>query len=274
MVRVPAEPGRHRLLIAYDGTYFHGWQKQEPPGQPPLRTVAGEVERELRHLLGHPLHLVGASRTDTGVHAEGQVAHFDAPCRVPIERLADALNSRLPADIVVRSADTVDPTFHAIRGAVRKQYVYRFFVDPTRPLWRRHWVNHVRAPLDVDRMHRAAQRLVGTHDFAGLAAAKHGRSTTVRTIFSCDVIASADGREVEVIVEGDGFLYNMVRILAGTLMEVGRGRFDISHVDRILETADRGLAGPTLPPQGLCLKWIQHEPVEAEAIASGEDAED
>lgn len=263
--------GRYRLTIAYDGSAFHGWQKQTPPpgrGEPP-RTVAGELEPLLARLLRQPITLVGASRTDAGVHAMGQVAHFDASeMRVPVERLAEAINSRLPKDIEVRVAERVADDFHATRDARCKQYRYRLWNATHRPLAMRHTVYHHWAGLDIDRMNDAAGRLVGTHDFEGLAAAGHGRASTVRTIFDCHVemksldllsVGSVDaGRLVEIVVQGDGFLYNMVRILAGTLVEVGRGRFEPQQVDRILETADRREAGPTLPPDGLCLEWIRY----------------
>jgi tRNA pseudouridine38-40 synthase len=276
---------RYRLTIAYDGSAYHGWQKQKPPPDAqadaddvetqPLPTVAGTLEPILARLLRQPITLVGASRTDAGVHALGQVAHFDAAdVRVPVERLAEAINSRLPADIEVRHAARTHNDFHATRDALCKQYRYRVWNASHRPLTLRHTVYHCWSPLDVERMNNAARRLVGTHDFEGLAAAGHGRQSTVRTIFDCRVEARpvesvsdrgiemtaspSPGRVVDIVVQGDGFLYNMVRILAGTLVEVGRGRFQPARIDDILAAADRRLAGPTLPPQGLCLEWIRY----------------
>ena len=250
---------RYKLVIAYDGTDFHGWQKQIPPDAPPLRTVAGEVEATLARLLGQPVNLLGASRTDAGVHARGQVAQFDASLRIPIERLAEAVNSRLPQDIEVVSAEVADANFDAISGCRSKQYRYRIFNTRRRPLDRRHYAWHCWTPLDVDRMNQAAARLVGTHDFAGFAAAGHGRLSTVRTITACRVERpDPDGPEVHIFVEGAGFLYNMVRIIAGTLVEIGRGHSDADMIDRAIETADRSQAGPTLPPQGLWLEWIEY----------------
>ncbi len=267
----PPSTGRYRLTIAYDGSAFHGWQKQEPPdGAEPLRTVAGVMEPVLARLLRQPITLVGASRTDAGVHALGQVAHFDAAAmRIPIERLAEAINSRLPRDVEVRGAQRVADDFHATRDALCKQYLYRIWNAPQRPLTLRHTVYHCWADLDTQRMNDAARRLVGTHDFEGLANAGHGRQSTVRTIFDCRVetqplaaagmrLAVAAGRLIDIVVQGDGFLYNMVRILAGTLLEVGRGRFEPDRIDRILAAADRREAGPTLPPDGLCLEWIRY----------------
>ena len=247
---------RYKLRVAYDGSGFHGWQKQEPPDAPALRTVQGEMHDALQRLFKQPINLVGASRTDSGVHARGQVAHFDAVSRVPVERMAMAINSRLPEDIEVRHAEVASPDFDAIRWAVTKQYTYAIHNTDQRPLGLRHMVYHYRHALDAGLMDTAAKKLLGENDFEGFSAAGHGRESTVRTIHRCDV--HRDDERVVITIEGNGFLWNMVRIIAGTLVEVGRGHFEPDHVDEILRTADRQLAGPTLPPNGLCLEWIQH----------------
>ncbi len=252
----PANIKRYKLLIAYDGSAFHGWQKQEPPDAPPLRTVQGVVHDTIVRVLRQPISLIGASRTDAGVHARGQVAHFDADSPVPLERMALAINSRLPDDVEIRSVEEVSPDFDAIQHAVTKQYTYTIHNSDHRPLALRHIVYHCWYDLDVDRMNAAAARLVGEHDFEGFSAAGHGRESTVRTIHRCDV--SRSGEQVIITVEGSGFLWNMVRIIAGTLVEVGRGLFEHERIDEILETTDRQKAGPTLPPNGLCLEWIKH----------------
>ena len=258
----PHEPvmRRYKLTIAYDGHGYHGWQKQEPPGvRGGLRTVQGVVEKVARELLKQPVHLQGASRTDAGVHANGQVALVDAATRIPVERLAQAFNARLPGSIEVRHAEIVDPTFD-IRAAVTKQYRYRIWNTPRRPLGMRHLVYHFWTPLDVDRMDDAARRLVGEHDFASFTAAGHGRLSTVRTIHRCTAerCTGCGGDEVHVVVEGNGFLYNMVRIIVGTLIEVGRGYWPPEQLDEILAAKDRRAAGRTAPPEGLCLEWIQY----------------
>ncbi len=252
----PVGSRRYKLLIAYDGSAFHGWQKQEPPDAPVLRTVQGVMHDALIQLFKQPINLVGASRTDSGVHAKGQVAHFDAQSRVPVERMAMAINSRLPDDIEVLEAEEASPSFDAIRQAVTKQYTYTIHNTERRPLGIRHLVHHYRHPLDAARMNAAAERLIGEHDFEGFSAAGHGRESTVRTIHRCEV--NREGDRVVITVEGNGFLWNMVRILAGTLLEVGRGHFEPTRIDEVLSTADRQLAGPTLPPNGLCLEWIRH----------------
>lgn len=254
---------RYQLIVAYDGSAFHGWQKQCPPNEEPLRTAQGELEGVLVRLLGTPsdqLHLMGASRTDSGVHALGQAAMFDADTPIPIEKMALAINARLPKDMEIRSAQFAPHDFDVIGDVTNKQYRYRIYNAEHRPLWHRNAVYHCfNKTLDIERMQDAAQRLVGTHDIEGFAAAGHGRENTVRTIFDCQAFADiAYPHEVHITIQGSGFLYNSVRIIAGTLIEVGRGRFEPEHIDRILESADRRIAGPTLPPQGLCLEWVQY----------------
>ncbi len=251
---------RYKVTLAYDGSAFHGWQKQHRPGKEPLRTVQQVVEDTLQRLLRQPVRMVGASRTDAGVHAKGQVAEFDAATPIPIERLARALRGRLPDDVDVVDIAYAADTFRAINDVTSKQYKYRMWTDELKPLGQRHMLYHARDTLDHVPMHAAAQRLVGTHDFLGLTTVNHGRLTTTRTIFRCEVEREpAEPRILTITVEGSGFLYNMVRIIAGTLYEVGRGQFGPDRIDRILETKDRRLAGPTLGPEGLCLEWIKYE---------------
>lgn len=248
------------MTIAYDGSTFHGWQKQKATcGEPdviPVRTVASVVEHALVQVLKQPVEVVGASRTDAGVHAQGQVAHFDAASRVPEDRLAAAINSRLPNDVEVLNVEPAQPDFNAIRSAVCKQYRYRIFNSAHRPLGLRHLVWHCWRTLELERMQEAATRLVGRYDYRGFSVVDQKRATTVRTIFSCEV--ARDDPELQIIVQGDGFLYHMVRVIAGTLVEVGRGRFAAEVIDRILASQDRSLAGPTLPASGLCLEWIKY----------------
>lgn len=341
---------RYKLTIAYDGTRFCGWQKQEPlapapadPSAPPsqhpsseilsstgkrlayapdtllipsdregrvaLRTVQGVLEQAVREVVREPVELLGASRTDSGVHARGQVAAFSCPpfdeeltsaeiappaSAPPAEhpdvpppspprrtgwplargaaRLVAALNSRLPEDLLVLAAEPVAHDFDPISGARSKGYTYTFHVSPRRPLWDRHFVHHVWNPqgLDVAAMNAAAAGLVGEHDFAAFAAAGHGRLTTVRTIHRCEVVEhpaiapsgtpSPDiaDRRVVLHISSNGFLWNMVRIVAGTLMQVGLGQRTPADVRAALEGRDRAKSGPTLPPTGLCLEWIRY----------------
>ncbi|HYD00701.1 MAG TPA: tRNA pseudouridine synthase A [Phycisphaerales bacterium] len=289
---------RYRLTIAYDGTEFCGWQKQEPPeapaaagegagvtaaygertplmgsereGRVALRTVQGVVEQAVRGVCRERVELVGASRTDSGVHARGQVAAFSTlpdgkgtgwPSERGADRLMAAVNSRLPDDVTVLAASEVAVGFDPIGDAVKKMYSYTFSVGPVKPVWTRRVVNWLpRGELDVAAMNRAAELLVGEHDFAAFAAAGHGRLTTVRTVYSLSVsdAGSGDGgnRVVRMEVEGNGFLWNMVRIIAGTLMQVGLGQKSVEQVREALESRDRAKAGLTAPPQGLCLERI------------------
>lgn len=256
------------MTLAYDGWAFHGFQRQNPPDRPPLRTVQGELEATLRSVLRQPVKTVGASRTDARVHAAGQLVQFDAATRIPTNRIGLAINNQLPGDMEIRHLDEVAPNFDVIGGVESKQYRYRIFNASQRPLAMRHMVFHCWERLDLALMQAGAQKLVGEHDFGGFAAAGHGRTSTVRTVHRCAV--SADDPEVQLVIEGNGFLWNQVRIMAGTLVEIGRGQMSIEQIDRILETADRREAGPTLPPEGLSLEWIRHReytsPVDGSAV--------
>ncbi len=362
---------RYKLTIAYDGTDFCGWQKQEPPagievradkvlgkpdrekvqsarykvqmtegsgdlesatedsgprtqdtgparGEPGsarivLRTVQEVVERAVRSVVGEPTVVMGASRTDSGVHARGQVAAFTcggsdqvisdevtgsdrstpapavdspshrltvSPSRAsgwPVsrgtDRLLSAINARLPEDVIVAGAEAVHGTFDPISDCVAKGYSYTLHVAHDRPLFDRRFAHHVWSPLDVDAMRRAAEKIVGEHDFAAFAKAGHGRESTVRRVFGCSVYEESSrtaeqqssrlsverwSRRLRIEVSGNGFLYNMVRIIAGTLVEVGRGRLTPDDVSAAIESQDRRRAGPTLPPHGLCLAWVRY----------------
>lgn len=278
---------RYRLTIAYDGSRYHGWQEQlGPDGRPNVPTVQSAVRHAVQFIARQPVVLRGASRTDTGVHADGQTACFDADhLTVPLDRLARAINSRLPEDIEIRRAEIADPAFDVIGDVLEKQYRYRIWNTERRPLAYRHTVYHCWTQLDLDGMARAGEMLVGHHNFAAFTNAGHGRVSTFRTLLSCDVerrpltgsVGAGGGgdeeAEVHVVVRGEGFLYNMVRIIAGTLVEVGRGRFDPDHIQTLLREGDRHQAGPTLPPQGLCLEWIRYGPAGCGAARRGEQAE-
>ena len=257
---------RFALRLAYDGSDFHGWQRQEPPGVEPLRTVQGELDRALVDVLQQTVTCQGASRTDAGVHAEAQVAAFTADCRVPVGRLPAALNARLPEDMRVMGAWPVPRDFDPVTDALSKGYRYEIArMQPFRarlPFDRR-MVYPAMHDLDAGRMRAAAAHLVGEHDFAAFAHAQHGRESTVRTIHACEVTALT-GDRLAIDVSGNGFLYNMVRIVAGTLVEVGRGRIEPDAVPAMLASRERVNAGPTLPPNGLRLRWIHYPEDRAE----------
>lgn len=232
--------------MAYDGTDFHGWQLQ-----PGVRTVEGDLNHALCTLLGEEIQVIGASRTDSGVHALCNVAVFDTKTRIPAEKLPYALNQRLPEDVRVQRAEETAEDFHPRRCQSRKTYEYRIlnsrFPIPTK----RRYSYFTYVPLDINKMKEAAAYLVGEHDFASFCAAASVAETTVRTIYGLSV--EKEGEEILIRVCGSGFLYNMVRIIAGTLMEAGRGRMEPGQMRQILDAKDRQTAGPTAPACGLTL---------------------
>jgi tRNA pseudouridine38-40 synthase len=224
--------------------------------------VQETLRRVLAGVLGHPVELVGASRTDAGVHAKGQVAQFDTHMtQIPLDGLRRAVNARLPDDILIRKLEPVDAGFDAIRQPIAKRYQYAIWRGLDRPLFASDLFWHRWQELDISAMAQAAGHFVGTHDFTSFARPGHGRASTVRTILSCDV--SQRGPRVVVGVEGTGFLWNMVRIIVGTIVQVGRGRLQADAVPAMLAACDRRAGGPTAPPQGLYLQWIRYGPVPA-----------
>lgn len=235
-----------RVLLAYDGSRFFGWQRQE--GFP---SVQQALEEALLGLLGERVRVIGSGRTDTGVHALGQVASFHVETRLPDERLLFALNAHLSEGVVARGLETCADDFHAQKSARGKRYAYvvRTETFPL-PFARAHW-HWVTEPLDLGAMRAAARHFRGRHDFGALAGAGSPRKSNVRTIRALHLVARRNG--FALVVEGDGFLYNMVRTLAGTLLDVGRGKRDPESVPELLASRDRKRAGPTAPPEGLYL---------------------
>lgn len=234
------------LVVAYDGTAYCGWQIQ-PNG----RTIEGELNKALSTLLAEQIQVIGASRTDSGVHALCNVAVFDTDARIPAEKISYAINQRLPEDIRVQKSMEVTLDFHPRHCDSIKTYEYRIlnreFPLPTKRLY--HYFTYV--PLDVELMRQGATYLIGEHDFKSFCATATEVESTVRTILDIQVEKQDD--EIIIRVKGTGFLYNMVRIIAGTLMEVGRGSYPPERVLEILEAKDRQAAGPTAPACGLTL---------------------
>ena len=248
-------PMNYLLTLSYDGTHYCGFQVQ-PNG----RSVAQTVQDALEAVLGHRPDIKGCSRTDAGVHALGFALNFHADTRIPVEKLPLALNQHLPMDIRVLSAKSVPDDFHARYAAHTKTYLYRIRNSPIDSPFDEKYYARVPRRLDAVRMQQAADQFVGTHDFralcaAGSSAAAHG--DTVRTITACTVTRKGD--EVDITVTADGYLYNMVRILAGTLCEVGAGRMEPDAIPGILASCDRSKAGPTFPAKGLFLKEVQYD---------------
>ena len=238
--------GRVRLTVAYDGTGYHGWQIQDNG-----ITIESELNRCLSQLLGEPIQVIGASRTDAGVHALGNIAVFDTESRIPAEKISYALNQRLPEDIRVQKSEEVAPDWHPRHCESRKTYEYRIyraeFPMPVKRLYS--LFAHYR--LDVDGMREAARCLEGEHDFKSFCQKGSQAESTVRTIFFLQV--EEQGADLVIRVCGSGFLYTMVRIIAGTLIEVGQGKREPESVREILEAKDRSAAGPTAPANGLML---------------------
>ena len=258
---------RYKLTVAYRGSAYHGWQHQSVPGTwkgplPPkgqgLPTVQDTLIRALVGVVRHPLTLVGASRTDSGVHAKGQIAHFDThQVQIPPEGIRRAVNHQLPPDILVRSIEPVPAEFDAIRSTISKRYQYFIWNEEDRPLFFPDLAWHRRQDLDIAAMRQAAKSLIGTHDFTSFARPGHKRETTIRTVLSCDV--SYRRPKLVVAVEGTGFLWHMVRIIVGTLVDVGLGHYAARHVAQMMAARDRRAAGQTAPPHGLYLQWVRTE---------------
>jgi len=242
-----------RLLVSYDGGDFHGWQVQ--PGQ---RTVQGVLEESLRRVFRHPVTLIASGRTDAGVHAAGQVANVRTTCTLACDKLLHAIGSRLPSDVAIRDVRDVAGNFHATRCALRKLYRYRIHNDRCRsvPKHMQRYAFHYWEPLDLNAMREAAKAFVGTMDFTAMTTSRCQRASMVRTVHRCDVVRHLD--ELRVDVSGSGFLYNQVRNMVGTLIEVGRGHWSADRVGDILESKNRSDAGPTSPAHGLCLQWVEY----------------
>ena len=254
------------LVVSYDGTNYCGWQKQNN-----CITVQGEVEKAIAEVLHKDIEIIGASRTDSGVHANGNLAIFDTDSSIPADRWSKVLNQILPDDIVIQESKEVTDEFNPRYMKFSKTYEYRI-LNRSYPLptYNRN-AYYVYGNLDVDAMRLAANALVGEHDFASFAGAGSQVKTTVRTIFNIDIIEEKldvttlgdaedimkTGRLLKIRVRGDGFLYNMVRIIAGTLVDVGMGRIKPEDIEGIIEAKDRTKAGKTAPAHGLTLLEIE-----------------
>ena len=243
---------RVKLVVAYDGTNYHGWQVQDNG-----ITIEEVLNRTISELVQEDIKVIGASRTDAGVHACGNVAVFDTESRIPGDKFSFALNQRLPEDIRFQESCEVDADFHPRYADTVKTYEYnilnRRFELPTKRLY----AAFCYYPMDIERMNQAAAYLVGEHDFKSFCSAGAQVQTTVRTIYAVNVTKADD--MVHIRITGNGFLYNMVRIIAGTLMQVGTGLMEPEQVKEILEARDRSKAGPTAVAKGLTLVEIRYE---------------
>ena len=251
--------GHRRILLitAYDGTNYCGWQVQKNG-----ETIEGVLNRELSRLFGAEIAVIGASRTDSGVHALGNVAVFDTEARMPADKVAYALNSRLPGDIRIQRSLEVPPDFHPRKTACVKTYEYRILNREFELPSERLNSYFFRRELDVERMKAACPYFLGEHDFKSFCSIHTQAETTVRTIYSLEVLEEElpdlGGRRIRIRVIGNGFLYNMVRILAGTLIQVGLGAYAPEDMEPMLMACDRQAAGPTAPAQGLTLIGMKY----------------
>ncbi len=244
---------RMKVTVAYDGTEFAGYQIQ-PIG----RTVQGTIQTVLQKMhKGEPVSIAASGRTDAGVHAAGQVFHFDTDLQIPAEAWSKALNTMLPNDILIKKAEQVPSTFHSRFSASSKEYHYKLLTSKQPDVFKRNHMFHYPYPLNVEEIKRAAKLFLGTHDFTSFSSAKSEVADKVRTIFKLDVVE--EDNKLTFKVRGSGFLYNMVRIIVGTLLEVGQGKRKPEQVVTILEGKDRSLAGKTAPAHGLYLYQVNYE---------------
>lgn len=244
---------RVKLLIAYDGTNYCGWQKQING-----ITVEEVINKTLTDLLNEDIEVIGASRTDSGVHALANVAVFDTETKIPAEKISFALNQRLPEDITIQGSEEVSPHFHPRYCNSTKTYEYKILNRRFDMPINRLYTHFVYMPLDVEKMKKAAEYIVGEHDFKSFCSARSQVSDTVRTVYSLDI----DKNDEDIItfrISGNGFLYNMVRIIVGTLIKVGLSVYPPEYVKEIIDAMDRNVAGPKAPAKGLTLIGIEYE---------------
>lgn len=250
---------RIRLIISYDGTNYVGWQVQ-PNGV----SVQALLEKALFELTGEQIRVEGSGRTDSGVHAKAQVAHFDTEARMAADKFAIAMNMHLPPDIRVLFSEECDPTFHARFSAKRKVYSYTVQLGPHADVFLRTTSLHLHYVPDVEAMQKAAAAVIGTHDFNAFKCADSSMENTVRTITRSDW--NRNGNLLVYTVEGNGFLYNMVRILVGTMLEIGSGKRPVSDMENAIETGSRTSAGATAPARGLRLERVIYPDFDTEEV--------
>ncbi|MBF0383654.1 MAG: tRNA pseudouridine(38-40) synthase TruA [Magnetococcales bacterium] len=242
---------RFRLLLEYDGGLFSGWQIQ-----PTAQTVQGALEVALKRLFSHQITLIGAGRTDAGVHATAQVAHFDTPKDRPVRDIVRALNSLTPPGLTVLSAQQVDSDFHARYSAFYREYCYKIFLRPQPPALERDRVWHHPRVLDIGAMVKASAHLIGTHDFSAFRASSCSASTPVRSLSVLELDKQAD--ILNITIGANAFLYHMVRNIVGSLVKVGLGDWPPGYIKEILQSRDRNMAGPMAPATGLYLTKISY----------------
>lgn len=242
----------YKMVLQYEGTRYKGWQRQESTNH----TIQGKLEAILSKMNGAPVEMQGAGRTDAGVHARGQVANFHMETTWTPEQMLNYVNQYLPEDIAVISLEQVADRFHSRLNAKGKTYCYQVIQSPVPHVFERRYAHRIEEKLNVDEMRRAAAVLIGKHDFASFTSAKKSKKSTVRTIESIEL--EEKGEMLQIRYSGDGFLYHMVRILTGTLLEVGMGQRQAEEMGTILETKRRDAAGPLAPACGLTLMEVRY----------------
>lgn len=254
---------RYKITVSYLGTNYCGWQTQKNG-----TSVQSVLENAFSKLFGAKTAVTGSGRTDAGVHALGQVAHFDAETSIPAEKIPFAINTMLPEDVRVLSCEEVLPDFHARFQAKEKTYVYKLYLSPHLNPLKNATAENVCVPLDFEKMEKAARFIEGTHDFRCFEASGSFVKDTVRTVEKVEIIKN--GEDVEIRVTGNGFLYNMVRIIAGTLVDVGKGKIAANDVEDIIKSGDRVRAGKTLPAKGLTLYSVKYKLFRSENVKFAE----
>ncbi len=242
---------RVKLTLGYDGTEYCGWQVQ-----PNATTVQQKLEEAVFLATGEKVRVTGSGRTDAGVHAKGQVAHFDTECTIPPEKIYRALNAHLPINVRVFKSEQVGQEFHACNSAKKKTYRYSLYLgDTENPLKERYSVK-IDGKVDFEKMKEVATLFLGEHDFKGFCASGSGAKTTIRTIY--DIAVEKAGDDIKVTVTGNGFLYNMVRIMVGAILLVGKGEIEKREIERMLKYGERPSNARTLPARGLCLERVEY----------------
>ena len=242
-----------KLIIEYDGKDFNGWQKQ-----PTKLNIQGTIEQAIKMITGEETNLMASGRTDAGVHAYGQVANFKTNSNIPIEKIAIALNSNLKKSIRIISAEEVEERFHSRLTCKKKTYRYIINNSEFSSAIYRNLETHIPQKLNIEKMKKAAQYFEGEHDFKAFKASGTSSKSSVRTIYKAKVIEMPNNR-IYIELTGNGFLYNMVRIIAGTLVDVGVGKTEPEDIKNIIDSKDRSVAGKTLPPQGLYLLNVEYD---------------
>ncbi len=240
-----------KLTIEYDGTNYCGWQKQNNE-----KTIQEEIEKAIYKAVGEVVEVIGSSRTDAGVHARGMVANFKTNATIPFDKFKYAINDKLPDDIAIIESEEVSEDFHARYDSKGKTYCYSIINRQQKPAIGRNYVYHFKWDLDIEKMREACKYFIGKHDFKAFRSLGSSVKTTERTIK--ELYIESEGEKINIFITADGFLYNMVRIIVGTLLKVGRGKIPVEDIEKIILLGDRKKAGPCVPAQGLILEKVYY----------------